>query len=188
PLPYMPLLNPLELMLWLVLFAVVLWWRALPPASVARLLQPEAARGVVGVTGLAILTGTVLRATHHYAGIEWRFDALYASWLAQAVLSITWALCGVGAMVWGHARRMRSLWGAGAVLMGIVVLKLFFVELADRGGLFRIVSFIAVGALLLVVGYFAPVPPRRREPRQEPVPEGRAACGSPSSSGARSRY
>jgi len=41
------------------------------------------------------------------------------------------------------------------------VLKLFFVELADRGGLYRIVSFIVVGVLLLVVGYFAPVPPRR---------------------------
>ncbi|CKU83371.1 Predicted membrane protein [Mycobacterium tuberculosis] len=45
----------------------------------------------------------------------------------------------------------------------MVVLKLFFVELADRGGLFRIVSFIAVGALLLLVGYFAPVPPKREE-------------------------
>jgi len=44
-------------------------------------------------------------------------------------------------------------------LLGIVVLKLFFVELADRDGLFRIVSFIGVGALLLLVGYFAPVPP-----------------------------
>jgi uncharacterized membrane protein len=50
------------------------------------------------------------------------------------------------------------VWAGGAVLLGIVVVKLFVVELADRGGLYRIVSFIGVGVLLLVVGYFAPVP------------------------------
>ena len=51
----------------------------------------------------------------------------------------------------------------GAALLGVVVLKLFFVELADSGGLYRIVSFIVVGLLLLMVGYFAPVPPSRKE-------------------------
>lgn len=57
-----------------------------------------------------------------------------------------------------------------------MVLKLFFVELADRGGLFRIVSFIAVGALLLLVGYFAPVPPKKIEKEKDVVlPEGGAA-------------
>jgi uncharacterized membrane protein len=177
PLPYVPLLNPLELAQWLVLFALVLWWRALPPASFAR-VEPMVAKGAVGVTGLALLTGMVLRACHHYAGVEWRFDALYASWLTQAALSITWAICGVIAMVLGHARRVRTLWVAGAALLGVVVLKLFFVELADRGGLFRIVSFIAVGALLLLVGYFAPVPPKKEEaaPKEQKAPaEGDAA-------------
>lgn len=162
PLPYVPVLNPLELAQWLVLFALVLWWRALPTSSFAR-VQPMVAKGAAGLTGLALLTGMVLRTCHHYAGVEWRFDALYASWLTQAALSITWAVCGVVAMVLGHSRRVRTLWVAGAALLGVVVLKLFFVELADRGGLFRIVSFIAVGALLLLVGYFAPVPPKREE-------------------------
>ncbi|ADU35887.1 DUF2339 domain-containing protein [Variovorax paradoxus] len=169
PLPYVPLLNPLELAQWLVLFAMVLWWRALPPGSFAR-VQPMVAKGAVGFTGLALLTGMVLRTCHHYAGVEWRFDALYASWLTQAALSITWAICGVVAMVLGHGRRVRTLWIAGAVLLGVVVLKLFFVELADRGGLFRIVSFIAVGALLLLVGYFAPVPPKKEEPEPKTAP------------------
>ena len=35
------------------------------------------------------------------------------------------------------------------------------IELADQGGLFRIVSFLSVGVLLLAVGYFAPVPPAK---------------------------
>ena len=167
PLPYVPLLNPLELMLWLALFAVALWWRALPASALLRQLPPRAGHTVMGLTGLAILTATVLRACHHYAGVEWNFAALYDARLVQAALAITWALCGVGAMALGHGRRSRALWLAGALLMGVVVGKLFFVDLAERGGLFRIISFISVGVLLLVVGYFAPVPPRREAQKEE---------------------
>ena len=42
----------------------------------------------------------------------------------------------------------------------LVVLKLFFVDLSNAGGGARIVTFIVVGVLMLVVGYFAPLPPR----------------------------
>jgi uncharacterized membrane protein len=44
--------------------------------------------------------------------------------------------------------------------VAIVVGKLFLVELSASGTLQRIVSFIGVGLLLLIVGYFAPLPPR----------------------------
>jgi uncharacterized membrane protein len=46
--------------------------------------------------------------------------------------------------------------------MAVVVVKLFIVDLAKLGGVERIVSFIAVGVLMLVIGYVAPVPPRGR--------------------------
>jgi len=45
-------------------------------------------------------------------------------------------------------------------LLGLVVVKLFLVALASHGTVERIVSFVAVGLLLLVIGWFAPVPPR----------------------------
>ncbi len=158
PLPYLPLLNPLELAEALVLAAIALWWRARSGTAWPQLPTTTAAR-IAAVTGWALLTGIVLRSCHHYLGVPWSVDSLYASWPTQAALSLTWAVCGVAAMVLGHGRRSRPVWIAGAVLIGVVVLKLFFVELADQGGLFRIVSFIGVGALLLLVGYFAPVPP-----------------------------
>ena len=44
--------------------------------------------------------------------------------------------------------------------MAVVVAKLFLVELGNSGGIARIVSFIVVGLLLLLVGWFAPVPPK----------------------------
>jgi uncharacterized membrane protein len=38
------------------------------------------------------------------------------------------------------------------------VLKLLLVDLSNSGGAERIISFIAVGGLMLVVGYFVPLP------------------------------
>jgi uncharacterized membrane protein len=55
---------------------------------------------------------------------------------------------------------MRPIWMTGAGLMAAVVLKLFFIDLSNVGGVERIVSFIGVGLLMLVIGYFSPVPPR----------------------------
>ncbi len=160
PLPYVPLLNPLEIGQGLVLWALFLWHRALPAS--AQPPRPLLLAGWGG-TAFALYTGMVLRTCHHGAGVPWDSEALFDSTLTQAALSVAWSIVGVALMMQGHKRVQRAVWGVGAGLLGVVVLKLFFVELADRGGLYRIVSFIVVGLLLLVVGYFAPVPPRRKE-------------------------
>jgi len=162
PLPYLPLLNPLELGQWLVLASLLHWWRALPAAAL-KTDTKYAATAMAAATALALLTGMVLRSCHHFAGVPWDADALFASRLSQAAVSITWAICGVAVMLFGNRRMSRGIWIAGAALLGVVVLKLFLIELADRGGLYRIVSFIGVGILLLVVGYFAPVPVKPKE-------------------------
>ena len=162
PLPYVPLLNPLEIGLGLSLLVLAVWWRTVPQALRAQ-VPPPVVWGVLGLSVFAVYTGMVLRLSHHAAGVPWREEALFESTLTQALLSVAWSLVGVGLMLVGHRRVRRVVWIVGAALLGVVVLKLFFVELADRGGLYRIVSFIVVGLLLLVVGYFAPVPPRRVE-------------------------
>jgi uncharacterized membrane protein len=45
--------------------------------------------------------------------------------------------------------------------MVVVVAKLFLVDLSNVGTIARIMSFLTVGALLLVTGYLAPLPPRK---------------------------
>jgi uncharacterized membrane protein len=160
PLPYVPVLNPLEIGHGFVLLALFLWRGALPAS--AQVPRPLLLAGL-GATAFALYTGMVLRTCHHWAGVPWEAGALMASTLTQAALSVAWAIVGVALMMLGHKRVQRVVWVVGAALLGGVVLKLFFVELADSGGLYRIVSFIVVGLLLLAVGYFAPVPPARKE-------------------------
>jgi uncharacterized membrane protein len=160
PLPYVPLLNPLEIGHGLVLLSLFLWRGALP--TLVQLPRPLLLAGL-GATAFALYTGMVLRTCHHWAGVPWESGALMASTLTQAALSVAWAVVGVALMMLGHKRIERAVWLVGAGLLAVVVLKLFFVELADSGGLYRIVSFIVVGLLLLLVGYFAPVPPSRKE-------------------------
>ena len=62
-------------------------------------------------------------------------------------------------MTWFAAtRHLRSLWIAGAVGIGLVILKLFSIDLLETGTLARITSFFSVGLLLLAIGYLAPMP------------------------------
>ena len=70
-------------------------------------------------------------------------------------------------MVLAHRRSQRSLWMVGAALLGLTLLKLLVVDLSNSGGAERIVSFIAVGALMLIVGYFAPIPPKAQAIEKE---------------------
>lgn len=154
PLPYIPLLNPLEIGLLLSLAGVCLWLRK----HVMRL--GNAALLVAGASLFALVTAMVMRTAHHWADVPWNTGALLDSMRVQAGLSIVWTLMALALMIGGHMRSNRQLWLGGAALIGVVVVKLFFVELSNRGGMERIVSFIGVGILLLVVGYFAPLPPK----------------------------
>jgi uncharacterized membrane protein len=89
----------------------------------------------------------------------------------QAGYSILWTLIAVVLMVMAHRKARRGMWTVGAALIGLTVLKLFVIDLSNRGGSERIVTFIAVGVLLLVVGYFAPMPPAAA---RKPVLQGAA--------------
>lgn len=166
PLPFIPLANPLEIAQVLVLFAGWHWLGNLQQAqeeepqfaSLAGVLKPV-------LLGLAfvVYTMAVLRADHHIGGVAWQTEALLHSMPVQASLSIAWSLLALGLMIAGHRTARRLVWVIGAILVAVVVAKLFFIELSNRGGLERIVSFIGVGVLLLIVGYFAPLPPAEEE-------------------------
>jgi uncharacterized membrane protein len=161
PLPYVPLINPLELGQLLVLLALLFWLRAcFPMLAWAAPLPAPLPFWLIGASALFLLTCAVLRTAHQWLGIPYAIDALMASMLVQASLSILWGVAALALMVVGHLRGVRVLWIVGAALIAAVVVKLFLVELFNTQGLPRIVSFIGVGVLLLIIGYFAPLPPK----------------------------
>lgn len=155
PLAYLPLLNPLEL--GLIAIALLVW-------GYCRENLPQVARSAPlwGVVAFSWLTLATLRAVHHGHGEDWSM-AILASGFAQASLTVVWSLVGVVTLVLGSRRRQRPLWLAGAGLMVVVLAKLGLVDRQYMGDLNGIVSFIAVGLLLVAVGYFAPSPPKSGE-------------------------
>jgi uncharacterized membrane protein len=152
PLPFVPVLNPLELMQLLVLLFL---WAVLREQRV-----PQAVHVVLPALGFAWLTVATLRAVHHLDGAPWS-PMIFDSRVAQTALTVVWSVAGVFAWVLGSKRRARGVWMAGAALMVVVLAKLVLVDRSYIGNLPGIVSFLAVGALLVAVGWLAPSPPRR---------------------------
>lgn len=166
PLPWLPLLNPIELFQVAGLLAAVAAYRRRPPTAT---LRPLAEAGLM-LAGFTIASMATLRACLHLladpaayspwgGGVDW--SAVAALPEAQAALSVVWALGGVTCWILGSRRGHRSLWTCGATLLGLVLLKLLLVDRANLGDLLGIVSFLVVGGLLVVVGRIAPRPPGR---------------------------
>lgn len=158
PFPYVPLLNPIEVLL-LVIGIGFVFWSGLEelPQRFKRLRS-----GFLGVGGIALVTSITLRAVHQWAGIPWGPELIESN-LAQLSLTVVWSVCGVWAWLWGSRKAQYPVWLAGAVTLGIVLLKLLVVDRESLGNLFGIASFLAYGLLCIGLGFFAPVPPRRQQ-------------------------
>jgi uncharacterized membrane protein len=155
PLPYMPFINPTDLMHGLVAFYAARLYMAQPAPNQSVWLKGVAALGFVWLNGLLV------RSLHHWFGTPmWLNGALEAD-AVQTGLTILWTACAFITMVIATRRGERSVWMAGAALLAVVVAKLFFVDLSQVGTLARIVSFMGVGGLMLVIGYLSPMPPQR---------------------------
>lgn len=155
PLSYVPIMNPLELSL---LGAAALF------GAYIRHEKPEL-KNVLKVwpyVGLVFITMATLRGVHHLHGEPWS-EWILKSGFTQASLTIVWSLLGVAGMILGSRRTDRKQWMGGSLLMLIVIGKLVLVDRTYMGNIPGIVSCIAVGLLLVVVGYFAPQPPKEKE-------------------------
>lgn len=155
PLPYVPLLNPLDLAVVAWLLLVGKWLQDEDaPSRLARLRLP-----IVAALGFVAITAATFRAVHWIGGLSWG-DDLVSRMELQASLSVVWSVVGVVSWVVGSRRGSRPLWLVGAVLLSLVLLKLAVVDRTHLGNLAGIVSFLAFGILCTLVGYLAPAPPR----------------------------
>ena len=172
PLPHLPLLDPVSLVGVAALVVLLALARRRPAG------ERDGLTGAVGVLAFVQVTVTVLRGVVATTDAPYRLDALWASSEAQAAVAVAWTVVALVLTVAATRRGDRTTWTVGAALLGVVVAKLFLVDLAQADAFARVVAFIVVGALVTLIGYLAPFPPQRRTAPPAPVPGPAGGGGS----------
>ncbi len=103
---------------------------------------------VIGATALVYLASVAIVDTF---GITDSGESLQ---MGQVLLSAFWTLTGLGAIVLGLLRDARQLRLGGLALLALAIGKVYTYDLAELDEIARVLSFIALG-LLLLVGAFA---------------------------------
>jgi uncharacterized membrane protein len=178
PLPYLPLLNPIDLAHGLIVVYGIRLSRlgrldTSPAVNAQRSHFATKPWGIAVTAAIAFwwLNSLLIRTLHHWAGTSMWWSGALDSALVQTGLTVLWTLSALVTMLYAtrkaSAERARTLWMVGAALLAVVVLKLFVVDLSNVGTLQRIISFLAVGGLMLVIGYVSPMPPAAAQAHKE---------------------
>lgn len=158
PLPYLPLLNPLDLVLVVIALALFGGAKSMKQYDLIR-LEARQLYWAGGLLAFVWFNVDMARIVHHWFSVPWHERALLHSVELQAALSLSWSVVAMILMFRASRGGLRQLWFAGAALLALVVIKLFLIDLSGTGTLARIVSFLGAGGLLLVIGYISPIPP-----------------------------
>jgi len=167
PLPYLPLMNPLDIAQAFVLIVIVRYWMFLRAAHLKRFsdMDPRLLPACFAALAFIWANGVLLRTLHQWGGVPFSLESFAQSTLTQTALSIFWAVLALATMLAAARKSSRAVWLAGAALLAAVVAKLFLVDLSRIGSIERIVSFVGVGLLMLIVGYLSPLPPAAEQRR-----------------------
>jgi len=165
PLQYLPILSPLDLTQLFSLFIIVrcallIYRKELP---LKYNLDVRVLAYTPALIFFAWLNSLVARTVHFYGSIDFSINGLFSSIIFQSAISIVWTLTALFITVWATRKGFREVWFTGAALISLVVVKLFIVDLASTGTIARIISFLVVGALMLLIGYLSPLPVRQEE-------------------------
>jgi uncharacterized membrane protein len=71
----------------------------------------------------------------------------------QLSLSLIWTAYGGAMLMIGISRRSRLLRFMALGLLGLTIIKVFLLDLAELESVYRIISFIVLGAILLIVSF-----------------------------------
>ncbi len=171
-LAYLPLINPLEEGAAFALLGLWIYSRFAETHYSAWVPQVWRARPwAIAALAFWWLNGALLRALACYGNVTWDAGSLWQSRLIQTCFALFWMLIALVVMIHATRHSSRRQWLCGGVLLGVVLLKLMLVDSAGGGGLARAIAFIGVAVLVLIVGYFSPLPPglqrsRKREKKQ----------------------
>lgn len=124
-----------------------------------RGLRGPFALGVAALFGAFFFAANARRAEVAPFAFAYAAAAVGALAVAAAIeferewVTVSWAILGSALLVWGYLRGRRDVRVLGLSLLGITTFKVFLYDLASLELIYRIVSFILLGAILLAVSY-----------------------------------
>ena len=80
-------------------------------------------------------------------------DIQKARWMAQMALTVTWSIYASAMLTIGFWKRVRAVRFAALALFGITAIKLLIVDIAWLDQIYRIISFMAMGLLMIGGSY-----------------------------------
>ena len=157
-LPYLPVLSPVDLTQLFCLAGCLFWIRS--GEAVPQGLRDQA-RLVWGLALFLLANVMAARTVCAYTGCLYNPQALAMSPAFRTTLSVLWGAVSLGLMITAsHVTKSRRRWRLGLVLLLATLGKLVFFDLADSETIHRSLSFLAVGLLMLGMGWFCPLPPK----------------------------
>ena len=121
-------------------------------ALVARNSRPLAYRGIAATAavGLSLLYLSLEIRTLYHGAILTRGVTSDAE---QYTYSAVWLMFGVLLLVTGFLLRSQPARLASAAVVALTIAKVFFIDMAGLTGIFRALSFIGLGAVLVGIGW-----------------------------------
>ena len=135
-------------------------------AKSKRVLTTENLLIILGLISFWLISSMLVRTLHAFIGTPLWNDYQGGAWQSEQVqtgLTILWTLLALVATILASRYWQRALWFMGIELLGIVVLKLVLVDLSQTEAIWRVISFLGAGSLILLIGYLAPLPPAHEE-------------------------
>jgi len=135
-------------------------------AKSKRVFTAENLLIILGLISFWLISSMLVRTLHAFIGTPLWNDYQGGAWQSEQVqtgLTILWTLLALVATIMASRYWQRALWFMGIGLLGVVVLKLVLVDLSQTEAIWRVISFLGAGSLILLIGYLAPLPPAHEE-------------------------
>jgi uncharacterized membrane protein len=115
PLPYIPLINPLDIALSAVLLMLLIWERNI--RQYFYKLEAHMPK-IAGLMGFTLLNGMLLRTLHHWVGTPFQWTAIFDYPIVQMSFTFLWAISAFILMLLAHKRAERMLMDGWCMLDG----------------------------------------------------------------------
>ncbi|WED25367.1 DUF2339 domain-containing protein [Vibrio sp. DW001] len=163
---WLPILNAIELTAIATVIIVAVWLRNKNTQIAINRYIPNRYSVNVQIATWCAVTGVIFahcalaRAVSDYTPTSYTLPSLWQSGIFQAGIAILWSMLAMVATSAGSRLKIVSLWWLGTLMFGLTVVKMLIIDLSNRDTIVMVFAVIFVGVVMVLVGYFSPMPKR----------------------------